>query len=60
MVSMYAAGFAAVWVSVALLYVVSASLTRIDRDWDRAFIRELQPELRALEEEARTGGRPRR
>ena len=60
MVSMYGIGFAAVWVSVALLYVACQTFTRIDRDWDRAFTRELQAELRAFEGGARAGGRPRR
>jgi hypothetical protein len=53
---MYAFGFAAVWATIALLCVGVAAFRHLNRDWDRAFVRELQPELNALIRQAEGPG----
>lgn len=45
MLSMYLLGFGGVWAAVALSWTALAGYRRFDRDWDRAFIKELRPEL---------------
>jgi hypothetical protein len=48
MISMYLAGFGSVWAAVALVWAAIASFRHFDRDWDRAFTKELR-ELEQVE-----------
>ncbi len=41
---LYLVGFACVWAAVALGSAAVAAFRRLERDWDRAFIKELQGE----------------
>jgi hypothetical protein len=45
MLLMYVLGFGGVWAAVALSWTALAGYRRFDRNWDRAFIKELRPEL---------------
>ncbi len=41
MIPMYVAGFGSVWAAVALVWAAIAGFRHFDRDWDRAFNKEL-------------------
>jgi hypothetical protein len=48
MLLMYVLGFGGVWAAVALSCTALAGYRRFNRNWDRAFIEELRPELEEL------------